>query len=225
MISSAGSLRKSRRLRALTTANVKGQTWTLARNRSSSESSRSSSMRPSSASLASSHKTMAEIPQRAVRRIRPSRDVTSPVMAWSRMWVSRLSMPLETRREDVPFDLEPSLQLPDELCRLCSDRNQLGNRFSSLRNDDAIFAYPIEKRKALFFELRGRNLFHREIIALVTLSVHFPDGLARGGARSGGRLRAIPDQATIPSRFFPLNLAAVFPGYEFNGKNRLGIVA
>src|SRR6266542_3361586 len=167
MISSAGSLRKSRRRRVRTTASVRGQTWTLARNRSSSGSPRSSSIRPSWESLASSHRTIAEMPHRAVRRIRSSLAVTSPVMAWIRRWVSRLSMPFETSREDVPFNFDASLQPSDELGGFCPDRNQLGDGLPAFCDHDAVFVHPIEYREALLLEFRGRDLFHGQMIALV----------------------------------------------------------
>lgn len=86
--------------------------------------------------------------------------------------MSRLSMPLEARREDISLDLETALQLSDELGRLGPNRNELGDRLSAFRDDDALLAHAVEKREALFLELRRRDLFHGHIMALVMSTDH-----------------------------------------------------
>ena len=40
--------------------------------------------------------------------------------------------------------------------------NELGNRFSMLRDDDAVGAYTIEQGQALLPELGGRDTFHEK---------------------------------------------------------------
>src|SRR5207245_2316691 len=139
--------------------------------RTTSGSSRSTSIRPSCASLAISHKTMAEMLQRRVRRSFSSAGLRLSPRAWSRMCVSRLSIPLGPGREDVTLDLQSALQRTDEGGRFRANRDQLGHGPAALRDHDAFIVDLVEDREALLLELRGCDLLHGRKIALVTSSV------------------------------------------------------
>src|SRR6516225_2305925 len=95
-------------------------------------SSRSTSMRPSSASFANSQSTIAEIPHRLVRSKLRSAGFSAPISAKTRMWVSRLSIPAGASRQDVADDRQLPAQAADQLTRLRVDRYQLGDRFAAL---------------------------------------------------------------------------------------------
>jgi len=81
MISSAGSLSKSRVWIVRQMSSVKGQVWILARVRVSSGESRSISMRFNSVSLAISQRTIAEILHESIDSNEFSRGVKSSVKA------------------------------------------------------------------------------------------------------------------------------------------------
>jgi hypothetical protein len=74
--------------------------------------------------------------------------------------VSRFSIPADARREDVPLDGEFALEAADQTCGLRRDGDELGDRFAMLRDDDALWAHPVEQGKTLGLELGGRNCFH-----------------------------------------------------------------
>src|SRR5712691_2954220 len=173
MISSAGSPRKSSPRMARQTSNVSGQTWTRASIRVSSTSSSFSSIRPSSASLPISQITMAEMLQGSSPSNAASRPVSSPARAWSRMWVSRLSIPPESGGQDVALDPDLAPQASDQGSGLGADRDELRHRLAVLRDHDALGRHPIEQGKALGLELGGGDRLHAPMLQLVTDCVHF----------------------------------------------------
>src|SRR6266540_4394435 len=59
-----------------------------------------------------------------------------------------------TCREDASLHFDAFLQLRDQFCRLGPDGNQLRDRFSSLRDDDAFLTDVVENRKAPLLETR-----------------------------------------------------------------------
>src|SRR5215471_9513200 len=122
---------------------------------------RSTSIRPSSASFAISHSTMAEMLQVRDCSNSCSRGFSLPASAWSRMCVSRFSIPADAGREDVALDLELALEAADQARRVAAERDQFGHRTPVLRDDDAVRAHAIEQREALLLETgRGDGLHH-----------------------------------------------------------------
>src|SRR5713226_4072494 len=130
-------------------SNVSGQTWTRASVRVSSTSSRFSSIRPSSASLPISQITMAEMLQGSSPSNAASRPVSSPASAWSRMWVSRLSIPPESGGQDVALDPDLAPQASDESCGLGAHRDELRHRLAGLLDHDVLRLDPSQQGQAL----------------------------------------------------------------------------
>src|SRR5256884_4496636 len=173
MISSAGSLRTSRSRLARQTSRLNGQVCSRVSARTSSGSSRFTAILPSCASLPISHRTIAEILHVSRDRSADSRRVRSPIRAWRRMWLSRFSIPAQPRRQDLPPDPNPALELADEARRLGLDRHEPRHGLSMFRDDDALRIDLIEEREALGLEASGRDGLHGQILRLVTKSVHF----------------------------------------------------
>src|SRR6266508_1167668 len=129
-----------------------------------SGSPRSNSILPVCASLASSQRTIPEIPQRRERNRLASRPRKSPVKARIRMCVSRLSIPAQPCGQDVAFDLELPPEQSDQGGGFGPDRNELGHGLAPLGDDDPVGIDPVEQGEALFLELGGGHLLHGHII-------------------------------------------------------------
>src|SRR5439155_9828682 len=95
--------------------------------------------------------------------------VNAPVTAYRRMCVSRLSMPVGARGQDVALDPQLVLEYTDQLGRLCADRDELRHRPAALRDDDALLVNLVEDGQAVLLELRRRHLLHSHMVTLVIL--------------------------------------------------------
>src|SRR5436305_15135953 len=138
MISSAGSLRKSRSWMPRQISRVRGQVWIFDRARTTSGSARSISTRPSWTSFEISHRTIPEMLQVSEERIWRSFPVTEPRRAWIRMWVSRFSIPPQARGQEVAMHSNLACKTTDKDGRFGLDRHQLRYRLTVLCNDDTL---------------------------------------------------------------------------------------
>src|SRR2546426_12567013 len=103
---------------------------------------------------------MADMLHESPDKSRSSRDVSSPASAWIRTWVSRFSIPPQARRQDVAFDLDLSLEGPDQ-CRGCRlDRDELRHRPAVLGDHDALGTHLVEDGETFLLELCGAHRLH-----------------------------------------------------------------
>src|SRR5664280_961912 len=168
MISSAGSLRKSRARICLHTARSSGQIWMFESARAKSAESMSRSIRPNCASLANSQITMAEIPHWSFASTSRSLTVSCPLRAWIRMWVSRFSIgtrgsrvPPHAGGQQIALDLQFPLHASNQRGAAGAYRNHLGHGLASFRDHDALRAEVIQQAQTLFLEFRSIDLLHR----------------------------------------------------------------
>src|SRR5438105_1821968 len=115
--------------------------------------SRSIITRPNSTSFASSHNTMSDMARFSLTTMDRSRSVRSSAKEAIKMCVSRLSIPFESGREGVAFDLDHAPHGTDQL-RVVGwpHGNYFCNRFASFFDNDAFGSKLIEYLQALSFE-------------------------------------------------------------------------
>src|SRR5438876_330173 len=168
MSSSAGSLCTSSRVLARAISLVIGQRCTRASVRTTSASSRSTTILPSCASCATSQSTIADMLQRSLRRRRASDGDRRPATASSSMCVSRFSTPLHARGHDVAADMKFPAERADEARRVGSKRDELRYRLAALGDDDPIRVDLLEQRQALLLEFRCRDDPHGQLMSPVS---------------------------------------------------------
>src|SRR5438552_3899000 len=101
---------------------------------------------------------------------RYSPALRSPVRNKTRMWVSRLSMPLSARRKDIALDHDFCFHTSVEsLVVQRRNRSHLGDRLAPLGHDHSLGAELVKNPQAFCFEFTGgESLFfflHRRMLA------------------------------------------------------------
>src|SRR6188768_341701 len=105
------------------------------------------------------------------------------------MWVSRFSIPLRSRAEDVALDGHSALQGPDERGGAGADGDELGHRLAALGDHDSFAAHAIEDGQAALLELGRPDLLHGHTLRLVISDVHSAlSGEKKRALRPPGRL-------------------------------------
>ena len=122
---------------------------------------------PSWLSLASSHRTLAEILHRLAISSACSRGRRRPASASTRMGVSRFSIPVHTSRGDVAAHLQPGLHASNQTGAIRFERNESSHRPAALGDEHTFRVQPIHDRQTALFEARCGNLFHRSSVQLV----------------------------------------------------------
>src|ERR1035437_7908604 len=88
--------------------------------------------------------------------------LTSPATNATSIWVSRLSIPFFSRRENDPFDCHFAFHLADQFRVVhIVYRCELGNRMASFCNDNTLRLKFVKNPEAFSFEYGGADLlFH-----------------------------------------------------------------
>jgi hypothetical protein len=129
------------------------------------------------------------------------------------MCVSRFSIPLDARREDIALDRQLALEAADESRGLRRDRDELRHRPAVLRDDDAFGTDSVEQGQALGLELGGRDRLHGRSLRLVINSVH-----NFGGPVDQGRIQVAHEMVTF--RWRDVHETIVWPEELAPGKPR-----
>jgi hypothetical protein len=88
--------------------------------------------------------------------------------------VSTFSIPGEPGGDDVAFDVHLANERSDEIRRIGSERNELGNRLAVLGDHDPFRIDTVQQGQAPLLELCGRYLPHGHIIWPVVKTVMDP---------------------------------------------------
>src|SRR5205823_327959 len=127
-----------------------GQTCTRAKIREKAADFISITILPRCASFASSQRTMAEMPHGLAFSRRRSAGVRVSSSAWTRMCVSRFSIPPDSRGHQVAFYLDAALHAADQIGATGVHGHQAAHRFPMLGNDDSFGIEIVQQGQALF---------------------------------------------------------------------------